>query len=111
MRRKINQMTANRGFVGNSVLYTKNREKFEYFLNSDSGIAEMEANYIPDLGTVSALCRIPKEPMDSITVLIGYPGIGKSSDIRYSYKVSNGAPRLCVEDNTVILLGGRTITG
>ena len=105
MRRKINQMTANRGSAGNSVLYPERREQFEFFLNPDSGIADMGVNYIPDAETVSALSKIPRERMDSVTALIGYPGIGKSSDIRYSYKVSNGAPRLCAEDRTVILLG------
>lgn len=103
MKRKINQVAANTGKAAGSKLYEKNREIYEFLLNPDTGVKEKEELYIPDSQTVSALQEILKQPMDSITNLIGYPGIGKTSDIKYSFSVKNGVPKLLEETRTVVL--------
>lgn len=104
MKRKINQVAANMGIATSGRLYEKSRDIYEFLLNPDTGVKEKGELYIPDDQTVSALRGIIKQPMDSITNLIGYPGIGKSSDIRYSFSVKNGVPKLLNEDKTVVLL-------
>lgn len=104
MKRKINQVAANIGITTSGRLYEKNRDMYEFLLNPDTGVKEKGEFYIPDDQTVSALRGIIKQPMDSITNLIGYPGIGKSSDIRYAFSVKNGVPKLLNEAKTVVLL-------
>lgn len=103
MKRKINQVTTNTEISADGKLYEKNREIYEFLLNPDPGVKEKVEFYIPDSQTVSALRGILKQPMDSITNLIGYPGIGKTSDIKYAFSVKNGVPKLLEEAGTVVL--------
>ena len=103
MKRKINQITNNLRSSQKSSIYERNREQYEFILNPDPGIRERDSFYIPDQDAQAALQRILTEPMDSATFFIGYPGIGKSSDLRACYHVRNGVPGLCNEWKTIIL--------
>lgn len=103
MKRKINQMAETYIASSGYDFYENNREKYEFLLNPDPGIRERNIFYIPDEDTKAALLRLLAEPMDSFSVLIGCPGIGKTSDIQNCFQVYNGAPRFCVEFKTVIL--------
>ena len=103
MKRKINQITNNLRSSQKSNFFERNREQFEYILNPDPGIRERDEFYIPDQECLAALQRILTERMDSASFFIGYPGIGKSSDIRACYHVRNSVPGLCDEQKTIIL--------
>ena len=103
MKRKINQITNNLRSSQKSGIYERNREQYEFILNPDPGIRERDSFYIPDQDAQAALQRILTEPMDSATFFIGYPGIGKSSDLRACYHVRNSVPGLCNEWKTIIL--------
>lgn len=77
----------------------------EYFLNPDVGnknLNELNQHYISDEETEVALKNILLEPMDSISVLVGYQGIGKSTDIRHSYQIMNEVPKYDSQRNTII---------
>lgn len=103
MKRKINQITNTLRSSQKSSFYERNREQYEFILNPDPGIRERDRFYIPDQDALAALQRILTEPMDSATFFIGYPGIGKSSDLRACYHVRNSVPGLCNEQKTIIL--------
>lgn len=103
MKRKINQIANNLRSGQKSSFYERNREQYEFILNPDPGIRERDRFYIPDQDALAALQCILTEPMDSATFFIGYPGIGKSSDLRACYHVRNSVPGLCNEWKTIIL--------
>lgn len=103
MKRKINQMTKNVVTTKESAFYERNRKQYEFLLNPDPGIRERGEFYIPDEDIHSALRQLLAEPMDSTVVLIGNPGIGKTSDIRACFQVQNSVPRLYYETKTIIL--------
>lgn len=103
--RKINQLAINRCEIKKSNLYLQYQSQFEYFLNPDVGhksVDEMNRYYVSDKETIASLRNILTEPMDSITALIGYQGIGKSTDIRYSYQITNNAIRFEKKNNVII---------
>lgn len=103
MKRKINQMAETCVTSSGYNFYENNREQYEFLLNPDPGIRERSIFYVPDEDTNTALQRLLTENMDSYSVLIGCPGIGKTSDIRNCFQVYNSAPRFCDEIKTVIL--------
>lgn len=103
MKRKINQMAETCVTSCGYDFYENNREQYEFLLNPDPGIKERSTLYIPDEDTNTALQRLLTETMDSYSVLIGCPGIGKTSDIQNCFQLYNAAPRFCDEFKTVIL--------
>lgn len=103
--RKINQLTSNRVDSKKGELYTNFQKQFDYFFNADIGyknINEINQYYIPDEETKDSLQSILADPMDSVSVLVGYQGIGKSTDIRYSYQIINSAIRFDKKNKTII---------
>lgn len=103
--RKINQMTKNRADFKKGELYVNFQKQFDYFFNTDVGyknINEINQYYISDGETEDSLRSILLDPMDSVSVLVGYQGIGKSTDIRYSYQIINSAIKLDKKNNTII---------
>ena len=103
--RKINQLTKTRSDVKKSNLYLQYQKPFDYFLNPDIGhknIQEVNSYYISDEEIKNSLRAILSEPMDSVSVLIGYQGIGKSTDIRYSYEITNNA--IGFDDNNAAVI-------
>lgn len=102
---KINQLTVNQTFISSSSSFDRLKRPLNYFLNPDAGnkdIAELNQCCVADEKTEEALKELLHEAMDSITVLIGYQGIGKSTDIRHSYQIMNDAIKLDKEHSTVI---------
>ncbi len=102
---KINQLTVNQTVLSSSSSFERLKRPLNYFLNPDAGnkdIAELNQCCVADEKTEKALKELFYENMDSITVLIGYQGIGKSTDIRHSYQIMNDAIKLDKEHNTVI---------
>lgn len=92
--RKINQLTRNRCDIKNNNLYVEYQQQFDYFLNPDVGhksVKEINQYYIPDRKIERSLKNILSEPMDSVSVMVGYQGIGKSTDIRYTYQINNNS--------------------
>ena len=92
--RKINQLTRNRCDIKNNNLYVEYQQQFDYFLNPDVGhksVKEINQYYIPDRKIERSLKSILSEPMDSVSVMVGYQGIGKSTDIRYTYQINNNS--------------------
>lgn len=103
--RKINQLTQNRNDAMKDNLYLKFQQQFDYFLNPDIGyknIFEVNKYYISDGETEKSLQSILKEPMDSVSAFVGHQGIGKSTDIRYSYQITNNAIKFDKENKTII---------
>ncbi|RHN88839.1 hypothetical protein DW141_14300 [Ruminococcus sp. AM12-48] len=103
--RKINQLTKNRNNIRKNNLYVRYQEQFDYFLNPDIGcksINDVKNRFISYDKTKDSLKDILKERMDSVSVLIGYQGIGKSMDIRYSYGILNNAVKFDDESKTII---------
>lgn len=103
MKRKINQMAETCIISGGYDFYESNREQYEFLLNPDPGIKERSIFYIPDEDMHMELLRLLAEPMDSVSVLIGCPGIGKTSDIQNCFQTYNGVPRFCDEFKAIIL--------
>lgn len=104
--RKINQITKNQLRIKTaSAEFKRMKGPLEYFLNPDVGnknLNELNQHYISDEETEVALKNILLEPMDSISVLVGYQGIGKSTDIRHSYQIMNEVPKYDSQRNTII---------
>lgn len=104
--RKINQITKNQlNSKVTKTAFKRLKGPLEYFLNPDVGnknLKELNQHYIPDVETETALKNILSEPMDSISALVGYQGIGKSTDIRHSYQIMNEVPKFDLEHSTII---------
>lgn len=103
--RKINQITQNRPSCLNCNLSLDYQKPFDYFLNTDIGsksLSELNQYYVSDDKTEFSLKELLVENVDSITALIGYGGIGKSSDIRHSYQIMNNSIKLDRKNKTII---------
>lgn len=103
--RKINQLTKNKADSKKGELYINYQKQFDYFFNADVGyknINEINQYYISDGETEDSLQSILADPMDSVSVLVGYQGIGKSTDIRHSYQIMNSAIKFDNKNNTII---------
>ena len=102
---KINQLAINHTSIPSSSSFDRLKRPFNYFLNPDAGnknITELNQCCIADEKTEGALKELLYENMDSIAVLIGYQGSGKSTDIRHSYQIMNDAIKLDKEHKAVI---------
>lgn len=105
MKRKPNQYKPTRPKGGHNSRYDAHAPAFTYLLSPDAGgkgKSDFELTYIPDEATNRALMGIVEYPMDGICVLIGNPGQGKTSDIKYTFGCGNNAPQLWKEKQTVI---------
>lgn len=103
--RKINQITQNRPTSLKCNLYLEYKKPFDYFLNTDIGsksLAELNKYYVLDDAIEFALKELLVEQMDSISALIGYGGMGKSTDIRHCYQIMNNSIRLDKRNKTII---------
>lgn len=104
--RKINQLASNQPYIKSSIKsFDRLKKPLEYFLNPDVGnknLNELNQHYISDGETEETLQDILSDPMDSISILVGYQGIGKSTDIRHSYQIMNEAIKLDAEHRAII---------
>ena len=105
-RRKINQIKANRAANKDVSVYDAYTEPLDFFLNSLAGgrnLKELKACYVEDGETVRAIRSIVKSQMNSINVLVGYRGIGKTTDVRYALNCGNNGIRLDESGKTIIV--------
>lgn len=97
MNNKINQMSKMISRESKINLYSAYEKQFNYFLNPESvreNMEEINMYHIPDSLTEKKLKDLVEEPMDSINAFIGYKGMGKTTDIKHSYQISNSAVKL-----------------
>lgn len=102
---KVNQLSVNQASILSSSSFDRLKKPLNYFLNPDAGnkdITELNQCCVTDNKTEESLKELLCENMDSIAVLIGYQGIGKSTDIRHSYQIMNDAIKFNDEHKTVI---------
>lgn len=105
MKRKINQNKSARPKGGKNGMYESLSRAFDYFLNKDSGIrgrAGVEKIYIQDGKINKTLIDILESLTDSVNVLIGEPGQGKTMDIKYTFDCGNNSPKLLDSKRTVV---------
>ncbi|MBR1892568.1 MAG: hypothetical protein IJ815_03425, partial [Lachnospiraceae bacterium] len=105
-KKKINQVAVAYGTDSSNHLYGKYRKEFSYFLNPASagtGSSGIGAFYIRDLETYDALRGILSIPMNSVSLLEGRRGIGKTSAISDAYGCGNNGIRID-EENGVVLV-------
>lgn len=104
MKRKINQNKSIRPKGGCNSQYETHAPAFRYLLSPDAGGRKsvFDQTYIPDEEIINALTDILESPMDSVNVLIGEPGQGKTSDIKHTFGCGNNVPRLLKEKRVVI---------
>lgn len=106
MKGKINKLS--RVVVGevNYNLYKKYEKQFDYFLNVDgfrNSVTDLERYYVPDAEIEAELKSILELPMDSLVAFVGYQGMGKTSDIKKVFKLSNSVARLDSKEKTIFL--------
>ena len=105
-KRKINQVAVAYGGDSSNHLYEKYRKEFSYFLNPASagtGSSGIGAFHIPDKEVHDALRGILSIPMNSVTLLEGSRGIGKTSAISDAFCCGNNGIRID-EDSGVIII-------
>lgn len=106
MKKKINEISAmrNSGSVKND-LYTRYKPAFEKILPlNDTRHDSTEDNifYIPDKEFDEELNYILNDTNDTISVVIGYAGIGKSTSLRHYFGFENSSLKLQNNNHTVI---------
>jgi len=105
-KKKINQVAVAYGADSSNYLYEKYRKEFSYFLNPDSagtGSSGIGGFHIRDQEVYDALRGILSVPMNSVSLLEGCRGIGKTSTITDTFNCGNNGIRID-EDNGLILV-------
>lgn len=103
--KKINEISANKYEEGQkNDLYTRYKMAFDQLLNlnTDKENVENDYFYIPDDALDAELNNVLDEISDSLSILIGYAGIGKSTSLRHFYHYSNSVPVLIKNDSVLI---------
>ncbi len=106
MNRRINEMSIYRNSVSQkSDLYTRFKPAFERLLrlndfrnNSPKG----RELYIPDEELDKELDDILRDNADSLSILIGYAGIGKSTSLRNYFNYTNSVPEYQADKKILI---------
>lgn len=106
MMKKINQISVLRNDVGaRNDLYTRYRKQMEVLLSTNDtrpGTKKDADLYIPDKLVEEELSSVYNDRIDSLSMLIGYAGIGKSTVLRNYFKYRNSLPTL--SDDRKILI-------
>lgn len=103
--KKINEISVNKYEEGlKNDLYTRYKMAFDQLLNlnANKDDAENDYFYIPDNALDIELNNVLNETSDSLSILIGYAGIGKSTSLRHFYQYSNSVPVLINDDSVLI---------
>lgn len=104
MYKKINQISSVSVTEPKINLYNKYEKQFDYFFNSDAireNMKEINQFHIPDTDAEKKLKDLLVAPMDYLAVFIGYKGMGKTTDIKHTYQISNSAILLDSNHNTI----------
>lgn len=106
MKKKINEISTMRNMKGSkNDLYTRYRYAFEHILPLNStryGSEEDDVFYIPDIELNQELDLLFTDTNDTLSILIGYAGIGKSTCLRHHFKFTNSAPNLREAEQVLI---------
>lgn len=95
MKKKISQVSLLKNDVcSKSDIYRKYRVQINKLISNSNvrpGSEEERALYVPDVDTEEKLQDIYDDEVDSLSLLIGYAGIGKSTVLRSFFNFSNSA--------------------
>lgn len=103
--KKINQISALRNDYGfRNDLFTRYRKQMEILLSTNRIIYSKREKelYLPDEHMESKLKEVLEDEIDSLSTLIGYGGIGKSTVLRNYFYYYNSEPEL-IENNKVVI--------
>lgn len=106
MKKRINEISSVRYVQrAKSDLYTRYRFAFERLLPLDvsiNGSEEDDKLYIPDEELNEDLRCISEDVKNTVSFLIGYAGIGKSTSLRHFFSFRNSVPVLLDDNETLI---------
>lgn len=106
MKKKISQISPLKNLTApKSDIYRKYRTQINKLISSSDirpGSEEEKALYVPDKDTEEKLQDIYDDESDSLSLLIGYAGIGKSTVLRNFFNFSNSAISESRDQNAII---------
>lgn len=106
MYKKINEIAPMRNERGaRSDLYTRYKKAFDKILPLNDARPNSKkdlATYLPDKELDKELETIKNEENDSLSILIGYGGIGKSTSLRHFFEFVNAVPTF-IDRKTIIV--------
>lgn len=106
MYKKINEIAPLRNERGaRSDLYTRYKKAFDKILPLNDARPNSKkdlATYLPDKELDKELETIKNEENDSLSILIGYGGIGKSTSLRHFFEFVNAVPTF-IDRKTIIV--------
>ncbi len=106
MKKKISQISPFKNLTSpKSDIYRRYRLQINKLISSSDirpGSEEEKQLYVPDEDTESKLQDIYDDESDSLSLLIGYAGIGKSTVLRNFFNFSNSAISESREQNAII---------
>ena len=105
-RRKINQIAVSYGTDSRNYLYEKYQREFSYFLNPASagtGNSGIGSFHIRDNNIYCTLKGILDVPMNSVTLLEGKKGIGKTAALIDALDCENNGVKINEKDGTITI--------
>lgn len=106
VEKKINEISVYKNeTVSRSDLYTRYKPAFDKLLRVNDFRNNEKKNrdlYIPDDELDQELKYVREEDMDSLSILIGYAGIGKSTALRNTFEYINSIPTYIDTDKILV---------